>query len=113
MGKLKNIVFGAKAPKKDIREFRVKTTKKAFALNIPDEFELSMPAVKNQGSVGSCVAHSISTAVEYFNKLQEGTDVAFSVGYIYGNRQKLFCKEGISIVSADVTKKIVKMFIFK
>lgn len=84
---IKHIIFGALAPKKDIREYKARKTKRAFAINIPEEFELEMPAVKNQSDKGSCVAHSISSAIEYFNKLQEGTDVVFSTGYIYGNRR--------------------------
>ena len=45
-----------------------------------------MPSVKNQGSVGSCVAHSIATVIEYFNNLQQNSREAMSIGYIYGNR---------------------------
>lgn len=79
--------FGALPPKKDIREYKASCSKRASAVNIPDEFELSMCAVKNQGSVGSCVAHSVAEMIEYFNKVQEGTNVVFSTGYIYGNRK--------------------------
>ncbi|MBO7080368.1 MAG: hypothetical protein J6W64_11350 [Bacilli bacterium] len=79
--------FGALPPKKDIREYKATCSKRASAVNIPEEFELPICAVKNQGSVGSCVAHSVSEMIEYFNKVQEGTTVTFSTGYIYGNRR--------------------------
>lgn len=79
--------FGALTPKKDIRQYRTKRTKAAFAVDIPEEFELPMPEIKSQGSVGSCVAHACATAVEYYNKLQEENDTVFSTGYIYGNRR--------------------------
>ena len=79
--------FGALPPKKDIREYKATCSKRASTVNIPDEFELPICAVKNQGSVGSCVAHAVSEMIEYFNKVQEGTNVVFSTGYIYGNRK--------------------------
>lgn len=79
--------FGALTPKKDIRQYKAKQTKAASAVSIPEEFELPMPDIKNQGPVGSCVAHACSEAVEYYNKLQEGNDTVFSTAYIYGNRR--------------------------
>jgi C1A family cysteine protease len=45
-----------------------------------------MPAVKNQGAVSSCVAHSVALVMEFYNKKQHGQDIPMSVGYIYGNR---------------------------
>lgn len=80
------MTFGALKSKKDIREYRVASIN-ATNIEIPNEFELPMPEVKNQYEVGSCVAHSIATIVEYFNSLQEGNNKAFSTGYIYGNRR--------------------------
>ena len=34
--------FGAMPPKKDIREYKATCSKRASAVNIPDEFELSL-----------------------------------------------------------------------
>ena len=79
--------FGALPPKKDIQAYKAVGLKAASALDLPEEFELTMPGVKNQGQVGSCVAHAVSTTVEYFNRVQEGTNTVFSTGFIYGNRQ--------------------------
>ena len=56
-------------------------------MNYPEEFELNnLPAVKNQGRVGSCVAHSLSSIIEYFNQTQEDSNEKMSTGFIYGNR---------------------------
>jgi C1A family cysteine protease len=33
----------------------------------PKEFELKLRGVKGQGSVGSCVAHSLASVIEYYN----------------------------------------------
>lgn len=75
---------GALFSKSDIRDYRLASA--AVQEEFPEEFELSMPKIKNQGSVGSCVAHSISTVIEYHNKIQNDDSSEMSVGYIYGNR---------------------------
>lgn len=68
----------------DIRDYKYKTA--ATAEMFPEEFELEMPKVKNQGAVGSCVAHALSYIVEYYTSKQELDSREMSVGYIYGNR---------------------------
>lgn len=75
-------VCGAIISPPDIRDYRIASTTKEF----PASFELEMPAVKSQGSVGSCVAHSIALVMEFYNKKQHHEDIPMSVGYIYGNR---------------------------
>ena len=67
----------------DARDFKVTAVNKDF----PDSFELDKLPVKNQGQVGSCVAHAASEIVEYINRWQEGEYVQMSTGYIYGNRE--------------------------
>ena len=76
-------VFGAIPNKVDIRDYVASVSASVI---LPEEFELEMCPVKNQGTVNSCVAHSIASVIEYFNKIQEGNYVEMSVGYIYGNR---------------------------
>ena len=76
--------FGAEPSDPDIRDYKI--AKESIQTEFPETFELKMPQVKNQGSVGSCVAHSIALVAEYFNNKQHGTTDLLSVGYIYGNR---------------------------
>ena len=76
--------FGAIKSPKDVRDYRAVCA--VASSSFPEEFELSMPEVKDQGSVGSCVAHSIATVVEYFSRKQGDDDRTMSTGYIYGNR---------------------------
>ena len=97
--------FGAVPSKVDIRNYvaSVSATDEEF----PESFELDMCAVKNQGSVGSCVAHSIAEVVEYFNRLQEGSYVKMSTGYIYGNRTGMNYN-GEGMFTADALKNTVK-----
>lgn len=76
--------FGAIDSPIDVRDYEMVCS--ASPADFPAEFELDMPPVKYQGIVGSCVAHALSTVVEYFNKQQTGKDVTMSTGFIYGNR---------------------------
>lgn len=97
--------FGALPSKVDIRDYvaSVTTANEEF----PESFELEMCDVKNQGAVGSCVAHAISEVVEYFNKLQEGSYVKMSTGYIYGNRFNMFY-DGEGMYTSDALRNTVK-----
>lgn len=68
----------------DVRDYRLACVSNAAEL--PEEFELKMPKVKNQGNKNSCVAHSIATTIEYFNITQSNDSTKMSTNYIYGNR---------------------------
>lgn len=81
--------FGANKAKKDIREYSACLTQAGIDISFPEEFELTMPDVKNQLNVSSCVAHAIATAVEYFNQQQENDNKKFSTAFIYGNRRNM------------------------
>lgn len=81
------VALGAIVSPPDIRDWKI--SKQSLETDFPEEFELSMPAVKDQGKVGSCVAHSITTVAEYYNLKQHNLDKPLSVGYVYGNRNIL------------------------
>lgn len=81
---MENHKLGAIFSTKDVRDY--KAVCKNINIEFPEEFELDMGKVKNQGNVSSCVAHSLSTVIEYFNKVQYNSDIEMSTGYIYGNR---------------------------
>ena len=104
--------FGKGALSKvDIREYSASFSPcgaSAEPVEFPEEFELKMPAVKNQGVIGSCVAHSLSTVIEYFNELQEGNYVKMSTGYIYGNRRKSDGFKGKGMYVSDALNTVVK-----
>lgn len=61
------VAFGAEPSDPDIRDYKI--AKNSLKSEFPERFELEMPKVKNQGSIGSCVAHSIALVAEYFNKI--------------------------------------------
>lgn len=96
--------LGAVLSPKDVRDYRaVCSTQCAF----PNEFKLELVRVKNQGTVGSCVAHALSEVVEYFNKKQLNMDIEMSTGYIYGNRQNTLHK-GSGMVVRDALAALSK-----
>ena len=66
-----------------------------------------MPKVKNQLNIGSCVAHALSTVVEYFNEKETGKYEEMSTGYIYGNR-RLTTHKGSGMYTKDAVNTVVK-----
>lgn len=82
----------------DARDYKLVAT----AVNessLPDEFVIEpMGEVKDQGYVGSCVAHALSTILEYhagyLNK-------ELSTNFIYGIQKDLFNREGSGMILRD------------
>lgn len=68
----------------DVRDYKMVCSAQKY--DFPSEFELKTVRIKNQGNVGSCVAHSLSSILEYYNNLQNNDPTEMSIGYIYGNR---------------------------
>lgn len=101
---IKNKGMGALPSPKDIRNYVAVCT--AAEEDFPEEFELEMPEVKDQGNVGSCVAHALALVVEYFDKLQGDNVGRMSTGYIYGNRSNYYTGRGrhISVAIRDLQK---------
>lgn len=79
------MTYGCKPPKIDIRDYKLP---KVGVLSLPSTYICSskLPVVKDQGYVNSCVAHAISSILEYHDK----TDVRLSTNFIYGIQKKLF-----------------------
>lgn len=78
--------LGAIFSPNDVRDYRLVAS--TIATSYPASFEIeNMPEVKNQGKVGSCVAHAISTVIEYHSRKYGDDNRPMSVGYIYGNRK--------------------------
>lgn len=75
----------------DIRDYKMVYS--SPNMDFPDEFELKTERVKDQGMTGSCVAHALSSIIEYYNANQRNDHTEMSVGYIYGNRTNSEHKE--------------------
>lgn len=78
MEELEKYGYGCIKSPSDLRNYRL--SKVAKAGNLPDEFEVSHSNIKNQGSVGSCTAHSVSEIIE------ANDNIDYSVLWIYGYR---------------------------
>lgn len=78
-------LFGALPHQTDVRDYKLDVD--STGLKFPKSFKLDTPRMKDQGPVGSCVAHSIAEVIEYHNTAQEKSDSIMSVGFIYGNRR--------------------------
>ena len=101
--------FGAPLAPNDARDYKAKLGKDAEKKEYPKEFDLFSGLnikIKNQMSTGSCVAHAVSTAIEYFHKKQENENAEMSTGYIYGNRdytawlgEGLYTRDALKTVS--------------
>jgi hypothetical protein len=96
--------MGALPSPKDVRNYVAVCA--ANEEDFPEEFELEMPEVKDQGRVGSCVAHALATVVEYFDRTQGDNIGRMSVGYIYGNRSNYYTGRGrhVSVAIRDLQK---------
>ena len=80
--KVTDRIFNSLVSPFDVRDYKIATAVREF----PEVFSLEEVSVKDQGSIGSCVAHACSSVVEFHNKRQEGTNVVFSTEFIYGYR---------------------------
>lgn len=81
--------YGCKKEIKDLRDYKyyipsVKT------VHYPNSYEITIPSVKDQGIVNSCVAHSLASFLEETYK-QEGLN--FSTGFIYGYRPNNYSQD--------------------
>lgn len=68
----------------DVRDYKMVCA--APSIEFPAEFELKTVRIKDQRDVGSCVAHALSSIVEYYNSVQRNDPTEMSIAYIYGNR---------------------------
>lgn len=85
----------------DLRDYHINKNV-AAAQDYPEEFSLdtSWMKVKNQGRVSSCVAHAMSTILEYHMK----GEVDLSTNFIYGIQNKLCGHDGQGMYLNDALK---------
>lgn len=73
----------------------------AKTIDLPEEFELWHPSIKDQGGCGSCIAHSLASCVEFYHHAETGKYAKMSTGFIYGNRRNTLYKgEGMYLSKA-------------
>lgn len=97
------INYGALLSKTDLRDYKVK----AKGTIEVTEFELdNLPTVKNQSSVSSCVAHSTSSILEWFNRKETNETYKLSTGFIYGMQGVAFNRLDSGMYLRDACKII-------
>ena len=97
---------GCKAPKKDIRDYKL--SKAAYATRLPEEFTLTPTMkVKNQGGVCSCVAHATSSILEYHAQKQKSYDL-LSTNFIYGAEYHLFAESDFGMHINNACKIVTR-----
>ena len=89
----------------DLRDYKVVASSDKA---LPDEYELELlPRVKHQKSVSSCVAHTASSILEYY-ELACGRENHLSTNFIYGI-QKYECEyEGRGMYTRNACKIVAK-----
>lgn len=86
---------------KDLRDYKIaKSVRKQIVL--PEEFQLIPTMIKDQGDVGSCVAHAVSSALE------ADQNVMFSTGWIYGYRPEDYYQD-VGMIPREALKTIQKV----
>lgn len=91
---------GALKSPKDLRNYRI--AKIGETIELPNEFYLAHSHIKDQGKVGSCVAHSLSSVLE------TNDNVNYSTGWIYGYRPADYY-QGEGMLPAQALKTIKKI----
>ena len=82
----------------DLRDFIVSTPK----IELPEAYTLEHTTIKDQGSVNSCVAHSLSSLIE--SKLNS----IYSTGWIYGYRPKDYY-QGEGMYTREALKTLLNL----
>lgn len=102
MGKIFNY-NGVVESSYDARDYKIKADSE-----FPKEFELPYKvSVKNQGSKPTCVAHAVSSLIEYHNLIETGKYRKFSTEFIYGTRD-IGYYIGDGMVIRDALKTVQK-----
>ena len=97
--------FGCIFSNYDSRDYKL-VAEAVMNSDLPNEFVLEQIGdVKNQKSVGSCVAHAMSTILEYhahyYNK-------ELSTNFIYGIQKELFDRDGRGMILRDACSIVQK-----
>ena len=87
--------------KKDIRDYKL-NKKICYVANLPEHFEVPHSHIKNQGAVGSCVAHSVSEVLE------ELYGSNYSTAWIYGYRPSGYY-QGQGMMTSNALKTVWKV----
>lgn len=96
---------GCLKSKTDVRDYKITCVSPK---QLPEEYEISiLPRVKNQKSVNSCVAHTTSSILEYYENIM-GRNNKLSTNFIYGIQKEVCGYEGQGMYLRDACKIVSK-----
>ena len=85
---MKNLNFEVINSTYDVRDYQINAD---GAANFPDSYQCPETlSIKNQGDKPTCVAHALSSLLEYHYKRQMKTSEPFSTEFIYGYREPTY-----------------------
>ena len=105
--------FGALPSPKDVRDYKLNVAAMA-PQRIPTVYKWSPTRIKNQGSQSTCVAHALSSLVEFYNLRDTRHKDIFSTEFIYGCRgaldyqgEGMYLRDGLKVLQkyGDVLEK--------
>lgn len=92
--------YGCHPPKIDLRDYKL-NPEVASAAQLPDEFALEeRMKIKNQMTVSSCVAHAMSSILEYHDNGRR----ELSTNFIYGIQREVCGREAPGMYLSDACK---------
>ena len=96
--------FGALPSPKDIRDYRLAAAA-LISIKLPESYMLKPARIKCQGAQSTCVAHALSSLVEYYNLRDSGFNYVFSTDFIYGCRtdddylgEGMYLRDGLKVI---------------
>lgn len=98
---MKERKYGYIPSPKDLRDYKMKS-KINKSIQLPTEFVVKHSHIKDQGLVGSCVAHAISEVLE------TNDNTNYSTGWIYGYRPFGYY-QGEGMITSQALKTITKL----
>ena len=103
ISKINYTADGCIPSKKDIRDYKL-NKKVCKAENLPEEFSVKHSKIKNQKSVGSCVAHSVAEVLEQL----QADESRYSTAWIYGYRPASYY-QGVGMMTSQALKTTVNV----
>ena len=96
--------FGALPSLRDVRDYKLAATA-IKQIKLPESYQLAPARIKNQGSHSTCVAHALSSLVEFFNLRDTKCNNIFSTDFIYGCRtdddylgEGMYLRDGLKVI---------------
>lgn len=100
--------YGALPPKKDLRNYKVCAVESSALPSCYNLSEFYSPKVKNQKNTASCVAHAISSVIEYYLYKEHDISDTMSTEWIYGSQRRFNGRTDPGMYMLDAVKILAK-----